>query len=96
MPILVELVPNIPEYGSKGRKPSPDKFLSTTKRMQDKLLSLRPNYCLTILPETDDPKELERKRTHWSVAANRGGIPIVTRMVITETGDRALRIWRKG
>lgn len=94
MPVIVEDMPFIPEKGSRGTKLSKDGAPSESSRMVERLKSLTKGQCLTILPETGEPKELERKRTHWANAATRAGMGIVSRMVITETGDRAVRIWR--
>ncbi len=93
MPVTIEEMPFIPEWGSKGKK-SVDGKRSESARIVEKLGSLPKGHCVTILPETGEPKELDRKRTHWTNAANRAGIAVVTRMVFTETGDKALRIWR--
>lgn len=95
MPVIVEHIPQIPDRCSRGakhaRKGDPD---SESARMYKALKELPNGRCLTVLPDTDDPKELERKRAHWSNAAKRRKLQVITRLVVTETGDRALRIWR--
>lgn len=94
MPIIVEDVPDIPSRGSSKKKPPKEKFVSESSRMVEKLRTLSKDQCVTILPDTDDAKELHRKRTHWCNAASRAKINVVSRIVTTEAGDRALRIWR--
>lgn len=94
MPIIVENIPHIPERGSLGRKSSRDGYVSESSRITQRLRSLSGGQCVTLLPETDHPKELERKRVHWHNAAKRAGIKVVSRLVTTDAGDRAIRIWR--
>jgi len=94
MPTIVENVPFVSQKGTLGRKPSQDGYVSESSRMVGKLRSLSKGQCVTLLPETDHPKELERKRTHWANAATRAGIKVVSRLVTTDAGDRAVRIWR--
>lgn len=94
MPEIIEEMPYIPEKGSLGRKYSRDGKPSESSRMVDRLLALPVGHCITLLPETGLPKELDRKRTHWHNAANRAGLKVVSRLVTTSTGDRAVRIWR--
>lgn len=94
MPIIVEDVSDIPLRGSSRRKSPKEKFVSESSRMVERLRDLRKGQCVTLLPETDDPKELSRRRVHWCNAAKRAGIGVISRMVTTEAGDRAVRIWR--
>lgn len=94
MPVIIEEMPLIPERGSRGQRFSKDGKPSDSFRAVEKLRALSPGQCVTILPETDDPKELERKRSLWVNAAHRAGLGVVSRLVVTETGDRAMRIWR--
>lgn len=94
MPVIVEDIPYIPERCSRGRTVSKDGRSSESSRMVEKLKTLPKGRCITLLPETEDPKELDRKRTHWTNAATRAGLKVVTRVVFTDAGDRAVRIWR--
>lgn len=94
MPVIVEDVSDIPLRGSSKKRPPKGKYVSESSRMVEKLRSLGRGQCLTILPETDDLKELQRKRVHWCIAAKRAGIRIVSRSAVTDAGDRAIRIWR--
>jgi hypothetical protein len=95
MPEIVEEMPYIPQKGTKGRKLSMDGHSSESSRMAAKLKALPMGHCITILPDTGGSSDsLERTRVHWSVAASRARLKIVTRIVTTATGDRALRIWR--
>ena len=66
----------------------------TSSGMVKMLRSLSEGQCITLLPNTEQDKDLERQRTHWSIAAKRAGIDVITRAAIVETGDRAIRIWR--
>lgn len=95
MPVIIEDISQIPDRCSRGmkhsRKGDPD---SESARMYKALMELPKGRCLTVLPDTDDPKELERKRAHWSNTASRRSLKIITRLVVTDAGDKALRIWR--
>lgn len=93
MPVIVEEMPFIPEWGSKGKK-SVDGMRSESARMVEKLRALPNGHCITIFRETGADKEFDRKRTHWTNAANRAGLEVATRLATTDTGDKVLRIWR--
>ena len=92
---IVEEMPYIPQWGTRGKRRSADGSLSESARIVAKLKSLPKGHCVTILPEEGgSSKALEKVRVQWTVAASRANLKIVTRAVITNTGDRALRIWR--
>ena len=58
------------------------------------LKSLHRGECITLTPETLEEKDLQRQRVLWYVSAKRAGIAIISRLVVTKAGDRAIRIWR--
>lgn len=94
MAVVIENIPEIPDWGSKGKRVLGDGRLSESARIVESLRALPKGHCITLLPETGHPQELTRLRTHWINAASRAGIKIVSRAVTTEAGDRAVRIWR--
>jgi hypothetical protein len=94
MAVIIENIPEIPDWGSNGKRVSDDGIRSESARIVESLKALPKGHCITLLPETDQPRELARLRTHWVNAASRAKIKIVTRAVTTEAGDRAIRIWR--
>ena len=85
MPVVIEKIPN-PVDVRQG--------VLTSSGMVKMLRYLLEGQCITLLPNTEHDKDLERQRTHWSNAAKRAGIDVITRAVLIETGDRAIRIWR--
>lgn len=95
MPVITENIPYIPERDVRGQRIPEGARLSESARMVEKLRSLSSGCCITILPDTDDPKDLGRQRVHWANAARRAGMQVITRTVRTEAGDKAIRIWRK-
>ena len=94
MTVIIENIPEIPDWGSSGKRASGDGVFSESARIVESLKSLPKGHCITLLPETDEPRELARLRTHWINAANRAGIKVVSRAVTTTEGGRAIRIWR--
>lgn len=94
MPEIVENAPFVPNTGSWGKKLRTDGHRSESSRIVAKLKALSSGQCVTLLPETGLPNELERKRVHWHNAATRAGLRVTSRVVTTEAGDRAIRIWR--
>lgn len=95
MPIITEDIPFIPDRDVRGQRIPAKRSLSESARMVERLRGLSAGRCITLLPDTDDPKDLARKRVHWSNAAKRAGMTIITRTIYTDAGDRAIRIWRK-
>ena len=93
MAVIKERVPFFPSRSLDGSPRS--KFPTLAAEMISKLRSLGHGECLTITQESGKPEELERKRAHWGIVARRAGLPIVTRIVTNQVGDRVLRIWRK-
>jgi len=83
MPVIVEAIPN-PVDVRHG--------VFTSAGMVAMLKTLPEGHCVTLLTNTG--QDLERQRTHWSNAAKRAGVYVVSRSVTTETGERAIRIWR--
>lgn len=93
-----ENIPLIPKARSLGLEKAIEKGHewkpSRSSRIVDMLKSLSKDQCVTLLPVTDEKSDLERQRVLWYNAAKRAGIAIVSRLVTTQTGDRAIRIWR--
>ena len=96
-----ENIPLIPKARSLGLEKAIEKGHewkpSRSSRIVGMLQSLSKDHCITLLPEyayRDEKSDLERQRVLWYNAAKRAGIAIVSRLVTTQTGDRAIRIWR--
>lgn len=93
-----ENIPLIPKARSLGLEKAIEKGHewkpSMSSRIVDMLQSLSKDHCITLLPVTDLEDDLQRQRVLWYNAAKRAGIAIVSRLVTTQTGDRAIRIWR--
>jgi hypothetical protein len=70
---------------------------SQTALMQKRMRDLPVGKCLAITKETDEPKELERKRAHWLTTARRAdpAIPMVSSICKSPAGDLTLYLWRK-
>jgi hypothetical protein len=58
------------------------------------LQSLLADQCVTLLPDTDHKNDLTRKHVLWCNAAKRAGISVITRSVLSDKGEKAIRIWR--
>lgn len=58
------------------------------------LRALPNGQCVTLLPETDQKKDLDRQRVLWYVSATRAGISVISRRATTKEGHCAIRIWR--
>lgn len=71
---------------------------SQTALMQKRMRELPSGKCIAITKETDDPKELERKRALWLTSARRANpaIPMVSAIRESLVGDMTLYLWRKG
>lgn len=94
MPVIIEDAPFVPEATSRGKRLSRDGHRSESSRIVEKLQSLSKGQCVTLLPDTGEPRELEQKRNLWINAAKRAGLRVSSRAVFTDAGDRAIRIWR--
>lgn len=70
---------------------------SQTALMQKRMRDLPVGKCLAITRETEDPKELERKRAHWLTSARRADPEIHMRSSICKSpvGDMTLYLWKK-
>lgn len=70
---------------------------SQTALMQKRMRELPPGKCIAITKETDDPKELERKRAHWLTSARRANpaIPMVSAIRESLVGDMTLYLWKR-
>jgi hypothetical protein len=93
MAVFKESVPFFPSRSLDGSLRS--KFPTLAAEMTSQLKTLGRGECLTITAETGKPEELERKRAHWGLVARRAGLPVVTRITVSGSGDKVLRIWRK-
>lgn len=92
MAIFIKEKPLFPIGSLDGRSGS--NFPSRSAEMVHLLKTLPPDKIIEETRETGDPKEFERKRSHWSTTAKRAGIRIVTKIMKNEVGDKVLRIWR--
>lgn len=70
---------------------------SQTALMQKRMRELPVGKCIAITKETDDPKELERKRALWLTSARRASpaIPMKSAVCVSPVGDMTLYLWRK-
>lgn len=70
---------------------------SQTALMQKRMRELPVGKCIAITKETDDPKELERKRAHWLTSARRANpaIPMVSAIRESPVGDMTLYLWKR-
>ena len=70
---------------------------SKTALMQKRLRELPAGKCIAIMKDTDDPKELERKRAHWLTSARRAdpAIPVKSAICKSPAGDMTLYLWKK-
>lgn len=70
---------------------------SQTALMQKRMRELPVGKCIAITKETEDPKELERKRAHWLTSARRANpaIPMVSAIRVSPVGDMTLYLWKR-
>lgn len=91
MSVFIREVPFFPAGSLDGRHMS--KFKSKSAEMQDMMRTLPSGRCIEVTRDSDDPKDLERKRAHWMAAAARAKMKVATKIVVNEMNDKVLRIW---
>ena len=90
MPVFTETIANPKDYRAGCE------WALKSAGMVKKLRALSEDQCITLLPDTDIDShgDLQGQRVRWINAARGAGISVITRSVLTDKGEKAIRIWR--